>query len=249
MTLGQAFKFFELQNDKRHKKHSKAPPLPLALCCGYASSPVLASVSFDVQTGVSGALCPNHFFASNIGACMKWGRRCGLSLPISENAGLCNRCSPYLRDVATNSVLHPDKVSCDLESDVKKYYADVSFIEDASKLPDVIGGMGFGEFLSIGFRRRFVNTRTFDDFPYPTALPPHRSTRSTRCGKSTASWCRACPKSTPSSPPMSAKPSGTSRMRTIKARASSRYRRATGANVKGVSSTSQPVNLSRKYVA
>ena len=36
-----------------------------------------------VQKGISGSLCPDHFFVSNI----------------SESAGLCNRCSPYIKDV------------------------------------------------------------------------------------------------------------------------------------------------------
>lgn len=51
-------------------------------------------------------------------------------------------------------------------------YADISFIENPSKLPDVIGGMGFGEFLSTDFRRRFVDAGTFEDFPYPSAPSP-----------------------------------------------------------------------------
>ena len=30
---------------------------------------------------------------------MRWGNRIGLDLLISESAGLCNRCSPYLKDI------------------------------------------------------------------------------------------------------------------------------------------------------
>ncbi|WP_283610726.1 GTP-binding protein [Faecalispora anaeroviscerum] len=52
-----------------------------------------------VKKGLSGALCPDHFFASNIEEIVKWGNRIGLDLLISESAGLCNRCSPYLRDI------------------------------------------------------------------------------------------------------------------------------------------------------
>lgn len=51
-------------------------------------------------------------------------------------------------------------------------YADISFIENVLMLPDVIGGMGFGEFLSVGFRQRFVDTGTFEDFPYPAMPSP-----------------------------------------------------------------------------
>lgn len=52
-----------------------------------------------VKKGLSGALCPDHFFASNIEEIVRWGNRSGLDLLISESAGLCNRCSPYLKDI------------------------------------------------------------------------------------------------------------------------------------------------------
>lgn len=49
-----------------------------------------------VRKGLSGPLCPDHFFASNIEDVVRWGKREGLDLLITESAGLCNRCSPYL---------------------------------------------------------------------------------------------------------------------------------------------------------
>lgn len=52
-----------------------------------------------VKTGLAGALCPDHFFITNIDACVQWGRKNGLDLLISESAGLCNRCSPHIRKV------------------------------------------------------------------------------------------------------------------------------------------------------
>lgn len=52
-----------------------------------------------VKKGLSGALCPDHFFASNIEDVVRWGNQAGLDLLITESAGLCNRCSPYLADV------------------------------------------------------------------------------------------------------------------------------------------------------
>lgn len=52
-----------------------------------------------VKKGLSGGLCPDHFFASNIEGVVRWGRREELDLLVSESAGLCNRCSPYLTDV------------------------------------------------------------------------------------------------------------------------------------------------------
>lgn len=49
-----------------------------------------------IKKGLSGALCPDHFFASNIEDVVKWGNKKKLDLLITESAGLCNRCSPYL---------------------------------------------------------------------------------------------------------------------------------------------------------
>lgn len=52
-----------------------------------------------VKKGLSGALCPDHFFASNIEEVVNWGNKENLDLLITESAGLCNRCSPYLKDI------------------------------------------------------------------------------------------------------------------------------------------------------
>ena len=52
-----------------------------------------------VKKGLSGALCPDHYFASNIEEVVQWGARSGLDLLITESAGLCNRCSPYIREI------------------------------------------------------------------------------------------------------------------------------------------------------
>jgi Ni2+-binding GTPase involved in maturation of urease and hydrogenase len=54
---------------------------------------------FPVATGLAGALCPDHYFVSNIEDCLAWGRRQQLDLLISESAGLCNRCSPHIDGV------------------------------------------------------------------------------------------------------------------------------------------------------
>lgn len=58
-----------------------------------------AQKGFPVVTGLAGALCPDHFFVTNIADCLAWGQRQGLDLLISESAGLCNRCSPHIADV------------------------------------------------------------------------------------------------------------------------------------------------------
>jgi Ni2+-binding GTPase involved in maturation of urease and hydrogenase len=52
-----------------------------------------------VVVGLAGALCPDHYFASNIEDCLAWGQRQNLDLLFSESAGLCNRCSPHIAGV------------------------------------------------------------------------------------------------------------------------------------------------------
>ncbi len=52
-----------------------------------------------VKKGLSGSLCPDHYFVSNIEEVVQWGIAESLSILITESAGLCNRCSPYIKDI------------------------------------------------------------------------------------------------------------------------------------------------------
>lgn len=58
-----------------------------------------------VKKGLSGGLCPDHYFVSNVEACVEWGKELGLNILISESAGLCNRCSPHIRGVTAVCVI------------------------------------------------------------------------------------------------------------------------------------------------
>ncbi|MFO7577268.1 MAG: GTP-binding protein [Pelovirga sp.] len=58
-----------------------------------------------VKKGLSGALCPDHYFVSNIEACVTWGKENGCDFLISESAGLCNRCSPHINDITAVCVI------------------------------------------------------------------------------------------------------------------------------------------------
>lgn len=53
----------------------------------------------EVKVGLAGNLCPDHYFVVNIEDCLQWGKRKNLDILISESAGLCNRCSPYIKGV------------------------------------------------------------------------------------------------------------------------------------------------------
>jgi Ni2+-binding GTPase involved in maturation of urease and hydrogenase len=58
-----------------------------------------------VRKGLAGALCPDHYFVSNVEECVQWGLEQGLDLLVSESAGLCNRCSPHIRQVTAVCVI------------------------------------------------------------------------------------------------------------------------------------------------
>lgn len=58
-----------------------------------------------VRKGLSGSLCPDHYFVSNIEEVVDWGIKEGLDLLITESAGLCNRCSPYIKDIKSICVI------------------------------------------------------------------------------------------------------------------------------------------------
>lgn len=68
-------------------------------CLSSEDEKVYAKAGIAVKTGLAGGLCPDHFFVTNIEACVRWGLETGLDLLISESAGLCNRCSPHIRGV------------------------------------------------------------------------------------------------------------------------------------------------------
>lgn len=68
--------------------------------CLYTDDDILyEKAGVPVKKGLSGALCPDHFFASNIEEVVQWGNKMKLDMLITESAGLCNRCSPYLKEV------------------------------------------------------------------------------------------------------------------------------------------------------
>lgn len=74
--------------------------------CLYTDDDILYEKSgIPVIKGLSGSLCPDHYFASNIEEVVQWGIKQNLDLLITESAGLCNRCSPYIRDVKSVCVI------------------------------------------------------------------------------------------------------------------------------------------------
>jgi Ni2+-binding GTPase involved in maturation of urease and hydrogenase len=68
-------------------------------CLATSDDMVYRNAGIEVMVGLSGNLCPDHFFISNIEECLSWGESKKLGLLISESAGLCNRCSPHIKDI------------------------------------------------------------------------------------------------------------------------------------------------------
>lgn len=58
-----------------------------------------------VKTGLSGNLCPDHFYVSNIEAAVQWAQSEHFDYLITESAGLCNRCSPHIKEVLAICVI------------------------------------------------------------------------------------------------------------------------------------------------
>lgn len=74
--------------------------------CLYTDDDILyEKAGIPVQKGLSGSLCPDHFFASNIEEVVKWGIKENFDLLITESAGLCNRCSPYIKGIKSICVI------------------------------------------------------------------------------------------------------------------------------------------------
>jgi Ni2+-binding GTPase involved in maturation of urease and hydrogenase len=58
-----------------------------------------------VHVGVSGKICPDHYFITNVAAAVEWGNKKGLDILFTESAGLCNRCSPHITGIPAVCVI------------------------------------------------------------------------------------------------------------------------------------------------
>lgn len=83
------------------------------LSCGIAKFDCLSNFDTDrylahgicAISGISGGQCPDHYFAMNIESAFEWGLDQGFDCLITESAGLCNRCSPYIEGALALCVL------------------------------------------------------------------------------------------------------------------------------------------------
>lgn len=74
--------------------------------CLYTEDDILyEKAQVPVKKGLSGGLCPDHYFVSNIEEVVNWGIQNQLDILITESAGLCNRCSPYIKEIKAICVI------------------------------------------------------------------------------------------------------------------------------------------------
>jgi len=74
--------------------------------CLYANeAQQFGKIGVHVKVGLSGNLCPDHFFVSNIQDGVDWGLQQGFDFLFTESAGLCNRCSPHIKNVLAVCVI------------------------------------------------------------------------------------------------------------------------------------------------
>lgn len=74
-------------------------------CLATDDDKLYAKMGVPVKKGLSGALCPDHYFVSNVEEIFQWGLSIEADILISESAGLCNRCSPYIKEIKAVCVI------------------------------------------------------------------------------------------------------------------------------------------------
>ena len=74
-------------------------------CISTEDDKLFKSNSIPVLVGLSGTICPDHYYVANLLTAMEWGKKEGLEIMILESAGLCNRCSPHLKNTAAICVI------------------------------------------------------------------------------------------------------------------------------------------------
>jgi len=74
-------------------------------CISTEDGDALRALGIPVAVGLAGNLCPDHFFVCNVQDAFAWARRRNRDALFVESAGLCNRCSPHLREAFAACVI------------------------------------------------------------------------------------------------------------------------------------------------
>lgn len=68
-------------------------------CVQTEDDALFRNLGIPATKALSGSVCPDHFFASNVEEAIQWAREEETEMLFLESAGLCNRCSPHMKDV------------------------------------------------------------------------------------------------------------------------------------------------------
>lgn len=74
-------------------------------CLSTRDAQVYGQHGITAKTGLSGGLCPDHFFVCNMEQALEWAAGDRYDYLFTESAGLCNRCSPHIKGVTAVCVI------------------------------------------------------------------------------------------------------------------------------------------------
>ncbi|HMA65913.1 MAG TPA: GTP-binding protein [Chitinispirillaceae bacterium] len=74
-------------------------------CLSSDDDKLYQQAGIPVCKGLSGVLCPDHYFVSNIDKVFEWSEKHAFGIVIIESAGLCNRCSPHIKNILSICVI------------------------------------------------------------------------------------------------------------------------------------------------
>lgn len=74
-------------------------------CLSTADEQYYAKKGIKTKLGLSGSLCPDHYFVNNIDTCFHWALKERVDILVTESAGLCNRCSPHIKEILSVCVI------------------------------------------------------------------------------------------------------------------------------------------------
>src|SRR5512133_2737081 len=74
-------------------------------CLSTDDDTLYRNAGVPVCKGLSGVLCPDHYFVSNIDKVFEWSEKHAFGIVIIESAGLCNRCSPHIKNILSICVI------------------------------------------------------------------------------------------------------------------------------------------------
>ncbi len=166
--------------------------------CLYTDDDLLyEKIGVKVKKGLSGGVCPDHYFVANIEEVVSWALSEKIDILITESAGLCNRCSPYIKDIQAICVIDnlsgintPKKIgpmlrSADIviitkgdivsQAEREVFAARVSLVNSSAKVLNVNGLTGQGAYelmtliLSEGVDITTVEGKKLR-FPMPSAI-------------------------------------------------------------------------------